>query len=218
MSFTVQNMKDRIQMWAQAHVPPERHRDFNNSEFVSILNTVAEDFNSEGSIRMERYYRKTTEDETNYELQGDIIRVYKLNYEADGYKDQVWTFIDDTIVFETAPDGDVQLDIEYLREVELVVDDTDEIDLPNNMLHDYFELVKKKMLVDYAGQDETYYQQALSIAVSKSNKKNYSQPTGGIRRAWFTDAKGDFLYDITEQYVGQENIAIAALTGKYYFL
>jgi len=46
MSFTVQNMKDRLQMWILSQIPKERQRDLTDTEFVSILNTVAEDLNS----------------------------------------------------------------------------------------------------------------------------------------------------------------------------
>ena len=166
---------------------------------------------------MERFYQKTTADETNYLVQGDILRVYSFKYENAYYVDQHWTFVGDTIVLKDAPDADIQLDITYLREVELVVDNTDEIDLPDQMSHDFLELVKKKLLVDYAGEDEIVYQNALTIAERKSNKKNFYQNIEGVKRSWFIDSKGDFLYDITDNYVGQENVT-ADVHAHYYFV
>ena len=217
MILTVADVKARIQMWAIRNIPEERLTDFLDAELIDTINQVAREYNAAAAIHMERYRAETTAAETNYELQGVIAKVLWFYYEDAAWVDQHWTFVLDTIVLEDTPGVGVQMDIEYVRDIEEVTDDTDEIDLPEVHQGDFMDLLKMRLKVELADLEEVAYQAYLQTKIRLSPQKTHYRDTGGTWRHWFIPAKGDDQYDITENWVSQDSVT-TDVDGNYYFI
>jgi len=218
MALTLSQMKEQIQIWALRKFDEDKLRDFDDTEVLSLFNQVAEDFNLEAAIRRERYYQKTTAGETNYEMQGIIKKVLLFKYHDTDFETQYYSFALDVIVLKNSPGGQVQLDIHYLRAVEKLVDPTDQVDLPDHLLLDYMDLVRKKLQVEYGDEDEAVYTAYLKTKSRLARRGRHIQPIHpGVMRVWGTWDSGDDIYDITDQWVSNDSVAID-LSGSYYFI
>lgn len=202
-------------MWAIRNLDEDSLTDFIDDEFFELLNKVANDLNVVGSIHVERYYGKTTDAQTNYDIQGEISKVLWFKYESDDWEDQYWTFILDKIVLKEAPDGQIQMDIEYVRKVENVALTADEIDLPEIYMHDFIDLVKRRMLVEFGKSSEMEYEAVLKLKARSAPAKRHHRDTGGTWRHWFIPSKGDDQYDITENWISQDYL-LQDVSGDYY--
>ena len=192
MSLTLSTMKEKLQIWALRKFDEDKLGDFDDTEFLDLVNQVAEDFNLEAAIRRERYYQETTSGETNYEMQGVIKKVLLFKYHSTEFETQYYSFAVDTIVLKNSPGGQIQLDIHYLRAVEALVDPTDEVDLPDSVLLDYLDLVKKRLEVEYGDEDEAVYTAYLKTKAHLARKGRHIQPIHpGVMRVWGTWAGGD---------------------------
>lgn len=217
MIFSVNDIKTRIQMWAIRNLDPSILSKISDDEFIDILNTVARDFNIAGTIHLERYHKDTTAGTTNYEMAGVILEVFWFYYKDDDYATQHWSHISDTIVLEDTPSGETEMDIEYLRDIEDVLDDTDQIDLPEPLQMDYLELVRTKFKVEFAGAEDALYQLKLDEKAKNMGRKRHSRDTGGVWRHWATPDKDDTQYDITENWISNENL-VSDADGDYFFV
>jgi len=217
MIFLVSEVKDRIQMWALRNFEPGILQLFTNDEFIDLLNQVQRDMNTAGQIHWERYNRDTTSGTTNYEMSRVILEIAWFYYKSDDWTSQHWTFINDTIVLEDTPSGEVEMDIESLGDTEDVLDDTDEIDLPETMQHDFLELVRAKFAVEFGKSDESLYQMKLDRFAKSVPHKRHHRDTGGVWRHWGVPSLGDEQYDITENWIENENL-VTDVDGNYYFL
>jgi hypothetical protein len=218
MPLTLSTMKEKIQIWALRKFEEDKLGDFDDTEHLDIFNQVAEDFNLKAAIRRERYYNDTVAGETNYEMAGVIKKVLLFKYHDTGFETQEWSFAVDTIVLKNAPGGTVQLDIHYLRAVEKLVDPTDEVDLPDSVLLDYLDLVKKRLEVEYGDEEDAVYTAYLKTKARLARKGRHIQPIHpGVMRVWGTWASGDDLYDITDQWVSNDSVTMD-ITGHYYFI
>ena len=109
------------------------------------------------------------------------------------------------------------MDIEYVRDIEEVADDTDEIDLPEAHQGDFMDLLKMRLKVDLADLEEAAYQAYLQMKARLAPRKTHQRDTGGTWRHWVVPALGDDLYDITENWVSQDSVT-ADFAGHYYFI
>jgi len=218
MSLTLATMKTKLQIWALRKFDEDKLGDFDDTEALDIFNQVAEDFNLEAAIRRERYYEDTVEGETNYEMMGVIKKVLLFKYHDTAFETQYWSFVVDTIVLKNSPGGTVKLDIHYLRAVEALTDPTDEVDLPDSVLLDYLDLVKKRLEVEYGDVDDAVYTTYLKTKARSARKGRHIQPIHpGVMRVWGTWASGDDIYDITDQWVSQDSVT-ADVDGHYFFI
>ena len=148
MSITYQNLNDRLRPFLLAKLDKGVLDLLVDADFLRKYNQVSSDLNSRGFIRTERYYKKTgttnAEDTelTNYKLAGDILKVMSFKFEDTTCDDQYYTFINDRIVLKVAPGDGIQMDIYWLRDVEDIEELTDEIDLPDEIVDDFEELIK----------------------------------------------------------------------------
>jgi hypothetical protein len=189
-----------------------------DTEILNIFNQVCDDYNVEAGIRRERYYRETTAGETNYEMQGIIRKVYLFKYHDTDFETQYWSHVLDVIVLKNSPGGQVQLDIHYLRATENLANDTDEVDLPDPLLMDYVDLVKKRLEVEYGEKDNAIYTAYLKEKAKMARKGIHKQPIHpGIMRYWGTYATDDSIYDITDNWISNDSLDID-VSGSYYFI
>lgn len=218
MSLTLTQIKEQTQIWALRKFDEDKLGDFDDTELLNIFNQVAEDFNLEAAIRRERYYNKTVAGETNYEMAGVIKRVLLFKYHDTEFETQQWSFAVDTIVLKNSPGGTVQLDIHYLRAIEALADPADEVDLPESVLIDYMDLVRKRIEVEYGDQEEAVYTAYLKTKASMARRGRHIQPIHpGVMRVWATWAGGDDIYDITDQWVSNDSVTMD-IDGHYYFI
>jgi len=214
----VSEVKTKIVYWMRRTFDQKTLENFTDAEFLEVLNQVAIDLNSKADLRMERYYNKTTAATTNYELQGKILKILYFGYEAYGWEDQYYSFVEDVVVLKESPDGDIQLDVRYVRDIEKVLDDNGEIDLPDHVLSDYLDLVKEKLKMDLGLQQQQSYHALLSAwAIIMANKTHTLPLKSGTFRYWALPEQGDDEYDITDHYVSQDSI-VADVDGDYHFM
>jgi len=218
MPFTVADAQERVQFWMLRTFQPDALHNFKDSEFLAILNQVARDMNSRVSLWIERYYKTTTDGETNYELQGKILQVLYFGYENYLWEDQYYSFVEDVIVLKESPAGDIQMDIRYLRDAENVALLTDEIDLPDHVISDFIDLVKIRLKVDFGVENEILYHEFLNAWAIKSAGKLHIKPLKtGTFRYWALPELGDDQYDITDNYVSQDSV-VMDVEGDYHFI
>jgi hypothetical protein len=218
MSLSLSTLQTEIQIWALRKFSEDKLGDMDDTEILNIFNQVADDYNVEAGIRRERYYNKTTGGETNYEMQGVIRKVYLFKYHDTAFETQYWSFILDTIVLKNSPGGQVQLDIHYLRATENLANPTDEVDLPDSLLLDYVDLVKKRLEVEYGDTDNAVYTAYLKEKAKLARKGVHKQPIHpGVMRNWGTYATDDTIYDITDNWVSNDSVVVD-VSGSYYFI
>ena len=224
MAITVQNLKDRLQPYLIHHLPDDVLDILTDDDFVRVFNQVARDLNSAASIRVERFYKKANttnaadSDLTNYLVQGVIQKVYSLKYIDDDWEGQEYTYTQDRLIFKSAVPEDTQIDMRYLRETEDVTDTAaDEIDLPDVVVDDYEQLIKKKFRVDYGDLKDFDYETALQYWAGKVvDKLDYKALSGqDVRGSWMHQTGDGFIYQIEDHYIGLENFTADA-SGNYF--
>ena len=218
MSLSLSQIQDQIQVWALRKFPEDVIGGMDDTEMLNLFNQVAEDFNVEAGIRRERYYMETTAGETNYELQGVIREIYLFKYHDTDFETQYYSYVNDTIVLKNSPGGDVLLDIHYLRATEVMANPADEVDLPDVLLLDYMDLIKKRMEVEYGDVEDAVYMTYLREKGKVAGRgRHVKSINDGVMRHWGTYATDDSVYDITSQWVGQDSLAID-VDGHYFFI
>jgi len=228
MAISKNTIEERLRPFILRSVNKDVIELLTDSEFVDMFNDVAKDLNESAEIRVENYYKETNttnaEDAelTNYLTQRAILKVFSFKYECDSWVDQIWSYTKDTngngvIILKTAPTSGVQMDIWYLGDLEDVSLTTDEIDLPDNLLPEYLELLKKKILADYT-DIQVEYESWLDYYANKARMKteNRMMDRNKLRRSWLGMTGDDHVYEINEQWVSAaDNIYYAG--GKYNF-
>jgi hypothetical protein len=122
-------------------------------------------------------------------------------------------------VFRTYPVADTQLDIMYLGDTLDVTDDTDNIDLPQNILPEYLELLRAKILSEYGESPVTDYETLLQYMADKVSMKVQRRPLqeAGMRKYWFNMEDDGTVYEISHNEVGEENVTVD-VSGNYIFI
>ena len=201
-----------------------------DTEFVGMFNDVAKDLNESAEIRVERFFKKTNSTNaenaalTNYLTQRIMLKVFSFKYEDVSWVDQIWTYTTNSlntgslIVLKTAPTSAIQLDVWYLGDLSDVTDDSDEIDLPDNLLVEFLELVKKRILADYTDQN-VEYEKWLDYYAQKARMKteNRMMDQGKLRRSWLGMTGDDHVYEIDSQWVSAGDNITADINGIYSF-
>ena len=200
-----------------------------DDEFLDMYNDVAKDLNEMAEIRVENYYKEcstdTAEDDdlTNYLTQRPILKVYSFKYMDDGWADQIWSWALDSdgngvIVLKTSPTTGTLLDIWYLGDLENVSDDSDEIDLPDNLLPEFLELLKKRILADYTDVN-VEYEKWLEYYAQKARMKTENRilSRNKLRRSWLGMTGDDHKYEIDKQWVSSGDNMYTDDDGIFYF-
>lgn len=220
MPLTFLQVKEKLQPFILRVMNKEISEWIFDDELVDACNEVARDLNVGANIRTERYYYKTTADQNNYELDGDIVRINQLLYIDTLWYDQVYAIVQtagtpfkSTIVFKTTPTSDdIQLDIYYLRQVLDIEDsDTDEIDLPDSVLSEFMKLMRRKLEVLYGGKEEEYYDLALERAITSAYPKieRILPAGGGTFKHWLgTETGDDGRYDIQHNQASSDLVQV----------
>ncbi len=200
-----------------------------DENFVDIYNDVARDLNTVAELLIERYRKLTdltnAEDDslTNYLMQRPIIKVLSVKYHSPSWEDQFWTWLNDDnnngrVILKTAPTGGVTLDIWYLGDIENVAIDTDDIDLPGNVMPEFVELVKRRILADYGELDINSYEESLIYFSEKARAKNERHLLDGPADVyWFHQSGDTTVYDITDQFVSAGDNVFPDIDGNYVF-
>ena len=220
-------LKIKLQPFLLRRIEPNKLKWFTDADFVDIQNLVAKDFNSQAQILIERYYKKTTDQITNYSLAGEVLKILQLKYYTETWLDELYVIADEPgsspllrqiLVWKEAPGGEVQMDIHYLREVREVEDDGDEIDLPVVVLDSFIELLKVKLLVEISDIDPKTYQAELLLRSRLVRGKLQPYPTSeGIRRNnFYADSTDDNFYivPLTNQQ-DQSHVSWDVAEGKW---
>ena len=215
MPYSLTNIKEIIQPWAVRNIDPNGLSDFTDTEFLDMVNRVQDDLNVAGAINLERRMQTMSAGDFNFQVQGVIIKVLWIFFKSAAWNDQYWGFVQDTLVFKETPTDDVVIDCEYVRKCEDLALAADELDLPEAYMHDFIDLLKKRMQVEFGQLEEALYLQYLEGFGRLAGRKQHTQKTGGTWRHWFIPEKGDDLYDITDNYVSKDSI-YTGVDGKYY--
>ena len=210
-TLSVGEIKEKLRPWAYRKLDQQNFDKIKDDELIDAINLVAQDLNERAEIRKERYNKNAVLGETNYEMQGDILKVYYFYYKDDDWKKQRWTWVGDVIVLKNPPSSnDVEMDIRYLRQVEPVTNtDTDEIDLPAEVLLDFLDLLKTKLLVDFGDAENEIYQARLEFVVRKILMK---LPERGLvdktTFSYYLGINDGSKYDITDFWVSQDSVTV----------
>lgn len=235
MAISKSDIQSRLKPWLRINLPTEVLQNLRDADFLDLFNDVARDLNELAQIHIERFYKTTnatnatpTDSEIrNYKTQRRILRVYDFRFEDANYQTAIWTYIkedadgDGRIVLKTQPGEGTQLDAWYLGDIEPIADDSDEIDLPESVLMEFFELVKKKVLVDYGKSENLDYEQAVQYYSEKAYSKKESKlmiSDGGVKPYWFGGV-GDraFKYNVMKNYVSPADNVYTDGSGDYHF-
>ena len=229
LATTLQNLYDRLEPYLLVHLGKEVLDLLVDADFLREFNRIAQDFNLAVPLRWERYFKETgathAEDSsyTNYLLQGPIAKVISFKYEDDAWQSQKYSFVNDDInnsgriILKTAPTEGVQLDLHYIRNLDGLVNPTDELDIPDNVLIDLENLIKVALRIDYGGGFEKMtYEQALEFYAEKARWKIPRRNLGGVRSYWFGLEGDGNKYDIVDHWIGLENFT-ADVNGDYYY-
>lgn len=221
MSLTVLEAKNKLQPYILRYVPKESAEWIFDSEFIDILNSVANDLNRMTAMHIERYTLKTVEDINYYEMAGDISKMLLFMYYDSGWEEQQYAILrvsgtpfKSLIVLKSTPDAEIEMDIRYTRQVLEVTDtDSDEIDIPDRFLTDFLDLVKAKIRVEFGNAPLIEYDGYLELKSKQVGRG--LDPYGaaeGIRRWWpFEGAnKDESLYDITAFRVSDDHVIVGS--------
>lgn len=218
MSLSLSQIQDRLRPFLLVNVDKEVITLLNDTDLLGVFNDTANDFNDMGILNVERYNKDTgsvaaeSTDTTyrNYLLQGEISKILYFKYEADGWATQQYTYTEDRIALKTAPGSGVEMDIRYLRKCEDIADPTDTVDLPDNVMPEYLELLKKRILADYTNQ-VVDYEASLRFWADKASGKVQKHAIGdlGTFRHWFYQ-NDDSQYDITDFWISQDHFVASA--------
>ena len=221
MSITYQNLNDRLRPFLLNKLDKGALDLLVEADFLRKYNQVSSDLNSRAFIRTERYYKKTgttnaeDSDLTNYLLAGDIIKIMSFKFLDSSSGDQYYAFIDDRLVLKVAPGDGIQMDIHWLRDVEDIEELTDEIDLPDEIVDDFEELVKIKLQVDYGDMNNADYSAALDFYANKAKRRtSIPQLQGGVRGYWFGLSGDQNRYEIVDHQISLDNFTAGA-GGNY---
>jgi len=230
MAISKATVEARLRPYLLSRIKSDVLDAISNSTFVSIYNDVARDINSLVEIHITRYYKQCNtanaenEELTNYILERRPLKVYSLKYNDPQWRDQYWVKLADgsnngRIVFKNSPPEGTQLDIMYLGDINNVVGDTDNIDLPDEILPEYMTLLKFKIEGEYGSIPPTEYETMLRYLVEKINLKIARKPLqgSGIRKYWFWDYGDDTVYEVLDNEVGDENLTSIG-SGNYGFI
>jgi len=223
MPISRKRIESRLQPWLPTKLPEQVLDDLVPEDFLDNFNQVANDLNEKAFINVERYYKKTGTDNsedslaTNYLAQGVILNVLSFKYESSEWKSQYYGFNGDRFFLKVAPDDGIQMDMWYLRQCEDIDVLTDEIDLPEAVYHDYFELLKFKILSDYGLGNVRPYEEMLSYYGAKVLQKipQVALQNEGVRRSWFELNNDDTIYEIGDQWLSLDNWTVDA-NGDYF--
>lgn len=212
MALSKSRIQNRLRPILLAKLPKEIIDEFVDEDWLEYFNNVAEDLNREAYLRLERYCKTTgadnseDDDYTNYLVQRKIEKVLSISLHDPDWEDIKWTFLEDRIALSQTSNG-YKLDILYLGKPESVDALTDEIDLPDEVLEEYMEILEAKILSKFSDNGNIDYQQILDFygkrARQKAGKNIYYNK--GIKRTWFHQKGDDFVYDIKKNYVSLEN-------------
>ncbi len=221
MAITYQNLKDRLLPYLMTKLDKGVLDLLTAADFLRKFNQVASDLNSRAFINTERFYKKTNttnaedSDLTNYVLAGVILKVMSFKYTDAASGDQYYTFVNQRIVLKVAPGDGIQMDIYYLRDVAEIVNNADEIDLPDEIVDDFEELVKIKLQVDYGNLTNVDYTQYLDFYANKAQRRAHiPKLQGGVRGSWLGMSDDKNRYEIVDQYISLANF-ITDVNGDY---
>ena len=220
----------RLRPFLLANVDPKVIDNLIDTDFVLLYNDVAKDLNQGAELRIERFYKTTVaanaayvSDLTSYKTARKILRILSFKYEDDDWVDQIWTYLyedadgDGRIVLKTTPSGSIQMTVLYLGDIEEVEDDTDEIDLPDNVLPEFVELCKYKLLSDYSEKSNIDYERMVQVFSDKARMKQDRAVTNtGIKPYWLGMTNDEaYKYQILRQWVSAGDNITADLAGNY---
>jgi len=221
MGLSKTNIQDRLRPFLIVNVDESILTMLTDTFFLNLYNDTANDFNDMGLLNIERYNKETgsvaaeSTDTTyrNYLLQGKISKILYFKYESDAWASQQYVYTEDRVALKTAPGDGVEMDIIYLRKCEDIEDATDEIDLPENVLPEYVELLKARILADYGKSSNSDYESSLRFWSEKANQKTKKHAVNnlGTFRHWFYQ-NDDAKYDITDFWI-QEDSFVASDDG-----
>lgn len=228
MAISKDTIQERLRPFILRSVNKEVIGLLTDAEFLDMYNDVAKDLNESAEIRIEKFDKEcnTTNAEdsdlTNYLTQRPILKVFSFMYEDDAWVDQIWSWSLDSngngvIVLKTAPATGVRMIIEYLGDLENVTDSSDEIDLPNNLLVEFLELLKKRILADYTDQN-VEYEKWLDYYAQKARMKTENRMMGNkLRRSWLGMTGDDHVYEINQQWVSAGDNMYTDVNGIFFF-
>lgn len=228
MAISKNTIQERLRPFILRSVSKEVIGLLTDDEFLGMYNDVAKDLNEMAEIRLEKFDKESNttnaedSDLTNYLTQRPILKVYSFMYEDDAWGDQIWSWSLDSngngvIVLKTAPTSGVRMIIEYLGDLEDVTNDSDEIDLPDNLLPEYLELLKKRILADYTDQ-RVEYEKWLDYYSDKARMKTENRMMGNkLRRSWLGMTGDDHVYEINQQWVSAGDNMYTDVNGIFFF-
>jgi len=208
MAYLVNEIQNKVRAELRRKLPFETLPLITNEEFYDICNRVQRDINIRAEVHWERYYQDATADETNYEMAGKILKVVYFYYESSDYADQRYTYIDDVIVLKTAPSA-VQLDIRYLRDTGDISGPTDEIDLPDNLMSDFIDLVRTLSMIRFGDMPQERYDAELEAKIPMIKMqlpRRGALPDKGVLRYDPSGERNDFKYVITNNWVSADSV------------
>ncbi len=221
MPITYQNLNERLRPFLLTKLDKGVLDLLVDADFLRKYNQVSSDLNSRAFINTERYYKKTgttnaeDADLTNYLLAGDISEVMSFKFLDTSSIEQYYAFINDRIVLKVAPGDGIQMDIYYLMDVEEIVELTDEIHLPDEIVDDFEELVKVKLQVDYGDMNNADYSAALDFYANKAKRRTpIPQLQGGVRGYNFGLSGDQNRYEIVDHQISLDNFTAGA-DGNY---
>ena len=228
MAISKTTVEERLRPFILRNVNKDVVQLLTDTEFLLMYNDVAKDLNERAEIRIEHFYKEcnTTNAEdsdlTNYLTDRPILKIYSFMFEDDDHADQIWSWdLDDNgngvIVIKDSPASGTQLDVWYLGDLEDVADDSDEIDLPSNLLVEFLELLKKKILADYSDTQVEYERWVEYYGEKAFRKSDHHMMDGGLRRSWLGMSGDDHKYEIVDQWVSSGDNMYTDDDGIFYF-
>lgn len=221
MAISQERMNERLRPFLQRRIEPDDIDTFMAEDLLDFQNEAMHDLNESAQLRIERYYKKTGTDNSedaekfNYKLQGIISKLFYFKFEDDDWRTQEYAITEDRIVLKNASSGS-QMDILYLRRCEELDAGTDEVDLPDEILPEYLEVVKAKILYEHGMSTLQDYLTVVDRMGMKADQK-VDRPkavAGNILRNWFDQKGDDHTYVITDQKISIDNFVVDGL-GNY---
>ena len=217
-------IESRLRPWAQAVLDEDQYGMLTPEHLLELFNEACEDLNSHGQVRIERFLKKTGSDlaedsnKTNYLLNGVIERIISFKYSTSGYETQEYSYISDRLILKTGSEG-VEMDITYLRKTEKIEADSDEIDLPEEIIPEYLALLRVKIMDEMGISAPDAYQDAL-MAYKEKVQHKLQRPLwkpGEVKRSWMGQSGDDHYGLIKDNYIGIENFTLD-VSGNYTYV
>ena len=187
-----------------------------DAELIELYNVVARDFVLSANLLNDKYSQVFSG--INIELKPEITAVQSFLHVGGAFTQQEWAIAEDHIIVLKLEVSNIPIQIFYSRLPSPLQDLDDEIDVPIKYNKELIELVKAKVLYDFADGNIADYETLLQRYTDDVRRSDSLYGLGKPRKYWMGLPGDDSYYEIVDKKVTRENIIRDVNDGLWKFI